>query len=84
MQSIRLYLQNLGNPAFISTGIKVALTVGTLLFIINHGSAVLKGQMTGDRWLAALLTYCVPYMVNVHGQYTSARRAQNQQPLSLS
>jgi len=32
--------------------------------------------MTSDRWLAASLTYLVPYLVNVHGQYSSYRRQQ--------
>lgn len=82
MQPIRLFLQNLGNPEFISTGIKVALIVGTLLFTINHGNALPTGRMTRDRWIAAALTYCIPYVVNVHGQYSSALKARKQ-PLSI-
>jgi len=39
----------------------VALVVGSLLFAINHGSAVLRGEMTRERWLR-LFTYLVPYM----------------------
>lgn len=77
MKSIRLFIQNLTNPAFAPTGLKVAFVVGTLLFAINHGTALLKGTMSRDRWISALLTYCVPYIVNVHGQYTSALKAQN-------
>ena len=49
--------------------IRVALVVGSILFTINHGKAVMEGKMTRDRWLSGLLTYCVPYMVNIHGQY---------------
>ncbi|NEQ53085.1 MAG: hypothetical protein F6K11_23590 [Leptolyngbya sp. SIO3F4] len=53
---------------------KVALVVGTLLFTINHGSALANGKMTPSRWLAGLLTYAVPYSVNIHGQYAYRRK----------
>ncbi len=76
MKSKFLFLQNLANPAFASTGLKVALIVGTVLFTINHGKAFMKGDMSRDRWIAAMLTYCVPYVVNVHGQYTSLLKSQ--------
>lgn len=69
--SIRGYGASLVNPKFVPMGLKVALVVGSILFAINHGQALFKGQMSRDRWIAALLTYCVPYLVNVHGQYMS-------------
>jgi hypothetical protein len=75
MKALRLYLQALADPALIPTGLKVAATVGTLLFLINHGAALRQGAMTRDRWLAGLMTYIVPYMVNIHGQYTARSRA---------
>ena len=53
-----------------STAIRVALIVGTLLFSINHGSALVTGEMNGDRWISGLLTYLVPFMVSIHGQST--------------
>lgn len=53
---------------------KVALCVGTLLFTINHGSALINNQMSATRWTSALITYTVPFMVSIHGQ--SSRRTQ--------
>jgi len=53
--------------------LRVALCVGTLLFTINHGSAVINGEMSTVRWVSGLLTYAVPFMVSIHGQ--SSRRA---------
>ena len=32
--------------------IRVALCVGTLLFTINHGSAVMNGEMSTVRWVS--------------------------------
>jgi hypothetical protein len=69
--SIRGYGASLVNPKFVPTGLKVAVVVGSILFVINHGNALLKGQMSRDRWISALFTYCVPYLVNIHGQYIS-------------
>ncbi|WP_449420827.1 nitrate/nitrite transporter NrtS [Phormidium nigroviride] len=56
------------------TAVKVALFIGTILLIINHGYALFRGQMTSDRWISVLLTYCMPYLVNIHGQYISNSR----------
>ena len=53
---------------------KVAMVVGTILFTINHGPALANGKMTSVRWLAGLLTYGVPYSVNIHGQYAYRKR----------
>ena len=68
------YFRSLVNPEFMPTAFRVAVVVGTLLFIINHGAALVQGQMTRDRWIAVSLTYLIPYCVNIHGQYTSSSR----------
>lgn len=72
------YLQALRNPAMMPTALQVAFIVGTLLFSINHGDALLKGKMTRARWFSGLLTYTVPYCVNIHGQVTSQRKHRQQ------
>ncbi|MEM8502494.1 MAG: nitrate/nitrite transporter NrtS [Cyanobacteria bacterium P01_D01_bin.1] len=51
-----------------TTALRVAAIVGTVLFTINHGRAALDGEMNSGRWLSAMLTYCVPFMVSIHGQ----------------
>jgi len=73
-QFIKGYFISLFNRQLAPTAVKVALTVGTVLFIINHGNALFRGEMTRDRWISVLLTYCVPYLVNIHGQYISDLR----------
>ncbi len=74
---IRGYFASLINPKFVPTALKVAAVVGTILFMINHGSALLQGKMGRDRWISAALTYLVPYFVNIHGQYISLYRNQS-------
>jgi hypothetical protein len=38
--------------------------VGTILMAINHGPAILAGDITGERLLQILLTFLVPYTVS--------------------
>jgi len=71
------FFRSLVNPKLAPTAAKVALVVGSILFVINHGSALAKGDMDRSRWLSAGLTYFVPYMVNIHGQHSSRQRQQS-------
>lgn len=71
MKQIRGFLLCLIDAKSARMAIRVSLIVGTLLFSINHGAALVKGQMNRDRWIAGFLTYVIPYMVNSHGQYVS-------------
>ncbi|MBD2577664.1 nitrate/nitrite transporter NrtS [Oscillatoria sp. FACHB-1406] len=65
---------NLFDVRFSWTAIRVALLVGTILFVINHGRAFLDGTMNRERWISAAFTYCVPYIVSIHGQSISQAR----------
>ena len=68
MKLVKDYCLRLIDKQMMPTAIRVALVVGSLLFIINHGSAFLSGNMNRDRGLSAGLSYLVPYGVNIHGQ----------------
>lgn len=74
MRNIRGYIVSLFDAEFIPTGLKTAVFVGSLLFLINHGSAFFRGEMTQERWISVLLTYMMPYLVNVYGQYSYRRK----------
>ncbi len=74
IKNLQKFCGSLVNPKFVPTGLKVALVVGSILFLVNHGNALVQGQMSRDRWIAAILTYCVPYMVSIHGQHSSHSR----------
>ncbi len=41
-----------------------ALIVGTILISINHGDALLKGQLDNGRLFKIVLTLFVPYVVS--------------------
>ena len=65
------------SPSMLQTALRVALVVGTILFVINHGEALIQGEMRHDDWIFAAITYCVPFSVNLHGQITSRRQLQS-------
>jgi len=74
MQALPEYIRSLFDQRFIPTGLKTALVVGTLLFLINHGLAFWRGKMDQERWASTALTYLMPYLVSVHGQYSQQRK----------
>ncbi|WP_414517433.1 nitrate/nitrite transporter NrtS [Nostoc sp. PCC 9305] len=71
---LRQYISSLFDHQLMPTAFKVALFIGSLLFTINHGWALLTGHMTSERWISGSLTYFVPYMVSIHGQYIGRKR----------
>jgi len=54
--------------------IKMALVVGTLLAVINHGQAIVTGHFSSDRLFPMLLTYCVPFSVAMYSQIQGKRQ----------
>ena len=50
-----------------------AVGVGALLIAINHGDAVLRGDVSTERWLRMLLTVMVPYAVSTASSVSALR-----------
>jgi len=44
--------------------LRYAIVVGTVLIAINHGDAILRGDVTLGRILRMILTVTVPYVVS--------------------
>ena len=57
------------------TAIKVALVVGTVLALMNHGPALLALELSSQQMLQIALTYLVPYGVST---YSSVKMLKNQ------
>ena len=68
MKTIKQFYAAWTNSCLKPTAIRVALLVGSILFILNHGSAILERKMSRERWIAGFATYLVPYTVSIHGQ----------------
>jgi len=55
------------------SAIKVALIIGSILCLINHGKAMYDGAMTLDRWISVFLSYLVPYCVYIIGKASNLK-----------
>jgi hypothetical protein len=51
-------------PSVVRRASKYAVIVGLILISINHGDAILKGDVTGGRLFRMGLTVLVPYVVS--------------------
>ncbi len=51
-------------PNVVRRALTTALIVGAILITINHGDALLRGDITADRLLKMGLTVLVPYLVS--------------------
>jgi hypothetical protein len=58
-----------------------AVVVGCVLISINHGDAILKGDLSGGRLFKMALTVLVPYVVSTLSSVGALRdRGQSQDP----
>jgi hypothetical protein len=76
MKALQLYISSLFDKEFIPTGLKTALFVGSVLFLINHGFAFFRGEMNRERWISVGITYLMPYLVNIYGQHAYRRKLE--------
>jgi hypothetical protein len=59
----------------ITASAKVALLVGSILALINHGDRIfLHGSMHALDWVKVAVTYCVPFCVATYGAAKYAMR----------
>ena len=52
---------------------RIALVVGTILAIINHGDHIIRGDINLNVALKILLTFCVPYSVSTYSSVLAIR-----------
>jgi len=61
-------------------GLAYAVVVGSILIAINHGDALLAGDLTPGRWLRMALTVLVPYCVSVFSSVAATRDSRRSPP----
>jgi len=64
MSSVRQWIAVARERAVVLRACKFALVVGAVLIGINHGDAILRGDVDGRRLLKMALTVLVPYVVS--------------------
>ena len=52
---------------------RLALVVGTILAVINHGNRLFYSDIDAAAILSILLTYCVPYSVSTYSSVLAIR-----------
>jgi hypothetical protein len=67
------WLRLAGHPATARRAFITALIVGCVLIAINHGTAILNGQITRARVLQMCLTVLVPYIVSTVSSVATRR-----------
>lgn len=65
------------SKTIVTRALKVALIVGTLLAMINHGDKMLTFSIAFQDWMKIALSYLVPYVVSTWSA-VSVLRAQQQ------
>jgi len=68
-------------PNVVKRALKFAFVVGMVLISINHGYAILHGQVTQGRILQMCLTVLVPYTVSTLSSVGAMREMARTQPL---
>jgi len=58
----------------------VAFIVGSILVIINHGDAIVHGDLSAGRLLRIVLTVSVPYCVSTYSSVSALRAARRVEP----
>jgi len=61
------------SPSVVRRGILYAVVVGSLLIAINHGDAILAGDLSTGRLLKMGLTVLVPYSVSTLSSVAALR-----------
>ena len=64
LHALRDWLRLAAHPATVRRALLTTVIVGTVLITINHGDALLRGEVDGVRLAKMLLTLAVPYIVS--------------------
>lgn len=62
-------------PAVVRRACGYAVVVGAILIAINHGDAILAGELDATRWWKMGLTVLVPYTVSTLSSVGAMRQA---------
>lgn len=64
-------------PSVVKRAAKIALIVGCILAVINHGDKLLTGSLQLGDVVRIFMTFCVPYCVSTYSSVIAIRdRAQ--------
>ena len=62
------------HPPYLKKTIRIALAVGSVIFLINHLDEVLRGEMGAVIWIKGAISCLVPFCVSNLGILVATRR----------
>jgi hypothetical protein len=74
------FLQIATERAVARRALVVAMIVGSILIAINHGDAIVRGDLSLERVLRILLTVTVPYCVSTYSSVAAIKSQRTQRP----
>lgn len=75
MRTKRVFWSIAFSRAVVARAVRVAVIVGFILVAINHGDALMAGDIDGVRLAKILLTFFVPYCVSAYSAAAGANAA---------
>ena len=78
--NLNTWLRAATHPATARRAGLTSLIVGMILTAINHGPALLAGELTGERICQILLTFVVPYMVSTISSVSTRHEMNSVRP----
>lgn len=70
------WIRDARHPTVVTRALAYALVVGAILIIINHGDALLAGNISSSRFARMGLTAVVPYFVSTFSSVGAKRSFQ--------
>lgn len=64
------------SPPVVRRALKIAVVVGAVLILINHGDALLRGDFSAGRLFRMALTVLVPYLVSTISSVEALRSSK--------
>jgi hypothetical protein len=75
-QAARTWLRLAAHPATVRRALFTAALVGIVLIAINHGDAILRGDLDRARIAKMLLTLVVPFTVSIVSSVSTRRELE--------
>ena len=62
-------------PSVVKRAVRIAVVVGFVLAIINHGNMLISGQISWEIVCKIFVTFCVPYCVSTYSSVLAVRES---------
>lgn len=78
---MRDWLRLAFSPVVVKQALIIAAVVGTILVLLNHGPALMSGEISRGRIAQIVLTVFVPYCVSTVSSVGAMRAAERDRPV---